>query len=260
MSWSVKVMGATVLASLVIGGCGGGSSSSLPDPTVRFVNVSPDTTSLDFALNDNPTAAGVAYLGSSPDFSSVDFISPVDGGYDITITQAGGSLELDRVVVSPPFLNRDTDNLVFSIGLANPNGELLKRAQILIWQVNRTAPTGNKARLYPLNALQRPAGFENDVVTLQTIDPGNPASIDNPQFSRPDIPYGQGNTPAPLEIDSGVQTFIGRRGETGAALEIARTQFTFADGGIYLAIISGIEGSANSALQPKVTFIQLSAD
>jgi len=260
MSLSVKVLGAMVLASLMVSGCGGGSASSQPDPTVRFVNVSPDTTSLDFALNDDPTAPGLAYLGSSADFSSVDFIAPVDGGYDITITQTGGSLELDRVVVSPPFFNRDTDNLVFSIGLANPNGELLKRAQILIWQINRTAPTGNKARLYPLNALQRPAGFENDVITLQTIDPGNPASIDNPQYSRPDIPYGQGATPAPLEIDSGVQTFIGRRGETGAALEVARTQFTFEDGGIYLAVISGIEGSSNSALQPKVTFIRLSAD
>lgn len=252
-----------LVASVALAGCFGETNSGggvLPDPTVRFFNISPDAGTMDYLLNDEERASAVPYLGTTPNFVSFDFLSTNEGGYDVSCRLTGDTLELDRFVASPPVFQRDTDNLVISVGLPNPGGETLKRTQLLIWNIDRTPPNGNKARMYVLNALVRAPGFENDVLTLQTIDPGNPASIDNPLFSRENVQYATQLGGSPFEIDSGTFTFIARRGESGAAVEVARREFNFASGGIYLAVMSGVEGSSNPALAPSVNFIEIQPD
>lgn len=253
---SILVAGA---ALSLLGGCMGSTnnnSGNLPDPTVRFVNGSPATTGVDFYLND-ALYSSRAYLGSSANFQDLEFIEQVDGGYDAAIRSTGGTLDLDRQAPDPPIFNRNTHNLMIAFGLPNPGGEILKRSQLMIMSIDRAAPVGNKSRLYIFNGMQRATGFENASMTLQTIEPGNPSSIDNPQFKRENVQYGDNTDNNPLQIDSGSLTWIARLGDVDAVNEFARTTFTFGAGKIYLALITGQEGAANPALQPRVEFIEL---
>lgn len=247
LSWGF-IAGIALLAA----GCGGEKGTGTqPDPVIRFVNASPTAQNLDFVLNEDRIAANVPYLGSMPDFREFEFRSDNEGGYDFAVRVAGGILDLD---VQNQAFARDTNNLIVSIGLPNPGGEFQKRTQILPFSISRVRPVGNRSILIILNALVRSTGVETPPITFQSIIPGDPTSIDNPQFREENINYGSiGN----LVVDSGNRTFIARRGETDALFQFAQATFNLAPGGIYLVVIGGQEGNATPALQPSLRFIEI---
>lgn len=251
VAWTFLAVG------VLLAGCGGSgtTSSAQEDPKIRFINASPATTGLDLVLNENVQYANVAFRGSSADFQEIEFLPDnPDGGYDVSIRSAGGTVDLD--ILNNEY-GRNTDSLILAFGLQNPGGELLKRAQVTTQTIDRKAPTGNRARLIVLNSLIRSTGFENVPITYQSIIPGDPTSIDNPQFRISDIQYG--NTQI-TTIDSGERTFIARRGEVDALQEFARSTFTFQPGRIYLVLITGQEANANPALQPRIEYIELQTE
>ena len=81
------------------------------------------------------------------------------------------------------------------------------------------------------------------------IDLRNPG--DNPQYKVENIAFAStGN----LTIDSSTQTFVARRNDSESVY--ATQTFTFAPGGIYLAIVAGVEGQVG-VQAPKIEFIKL---
>lgn len=241
------------LAAMSLVGCGGGSSQgTLPDPTVRFINASPAATSMDFLLNDAVEGGNLGYLASTPDFQEYEFRSDTnEGGYDISIQVPGSTSELDR---ENTVFNRNTHTVVLSIGKPNPNGELEKRARIIQIPIDRTAPVGNRSRLIVFNSMLRAPSIDQVPITFQSIIPGDPASIDNPQFKLTDIQFASQQS---ITIDSGARTFIARRGEVDAVEEFARITFNFEPAKLYLVVIAGQESNPDGLATPQIAVINL---
>lgn len=250
--WKQLSVVAAVFALALTGCGGGGSNSELPDPEVRFVNGSPSTDNLDFLLNDAATAPNVAYLGATTDFQAVEFLNENEDGYDISVRRTGQTSDLDRVST---VLQRNTNKMLVAIGLQNPGSEPEKRLRLQLWDLDRTTPVGNKSRIFFLNAFLRSTGFETPPVTFQSVIPGDPTSIDNPQFKVENVAYGNN---AVLTIDSGNRRFIVRRSDTQALVQYASQDFNFESGAIYLALMTGQEANPNPALQPRIQFIRMS--
>lgn len=240
-------------AAVTLVGCGGTqNTSNQPDPEVRFVNGVPDTANLDFVLNDEVKSQNLAYQSASADFESIEFLTEEEGGYDVSIRRTGTTNDLD---IESRNFQRDTDTLVVAIGLQNPGGEPVKRARLVFVPVSRLAPTGNRARLVFLNGFLRSAGFDTPNVTFQSIIPGDPASIDNPQDSIRDVPYGDNRL---ITVDTGNRTFIVRRADTDALVQYAEQTVNLLPGRIYLALVTGQEANPTLSLQPSLRFIEIS--
>ena len=247
----------TALVVLAVSGCGGSSSTAtLPDPTIKFVNVCPTTTNLAFDLNLDVMAASVPYATASGEFTDIDFKSEFEGGYDVILRTAGGVSQLDNLF---QVYNRDTHNVVVSYGLVNPAGELSKRAQLITFPVDRSAPTGNRSRLIVLNAYVRATGFETPAMDFQSFIPGDASSIENPQYKLTGIEFGSANISAQsITVDSGSRSFLARRNEVTGLEEFARLQnFTLNPGRIYLVILTGQEGNATPSLLPALKVFEL---
>lgn len=266
---SLLLFGISLTALIAASGCGGGGdsrSSGLPDPELRFLNltippvgVTPGTDGgLDIVIssqtNDNALRSdGIAYGAMTPNFQEIRFLTEEDGAYDTSIRRAGQLGELDREY--SPF-QRNTDTLVLGMGLQDAGGESRKRARVLFIQVNRTAPTGN-CRIYFLNAFLRSAGLDIPSVTLQNIDLGDPNSIENPSFKIQNVEYAAVKNEV---ISPGNNTLIVRRNfevGTGALVEYARTNFNFEAGKVYFAVISGQEANPIAAWQPKLNIYEI---
>ncbi len=252
--WIQGVVMVGLIAGSLVGCGGGGSTNTLPDPDVRFVNGVPDAIGLDFLLNEEIVGNNIAYLSATPDFEAIEFISAQDDGYDIGIRRTGQLADLD--LFSNVF-ERDTNSLIVAIGLQDPLSEPDKRARLLLFSVERTAPTGNRSRILFLNGFLRSPGFVTPNVTYQSIIPGDPSSVDNPQFQSQNVQYGELRT---LTIDSGTRTFIVRRADTDALVQYASAEFTFEPGKIYLAMMTGREANPDVNLQPRIQYIELSTE
>lgn len=230
----------TLFTLIAVSGCGGAQSGVvvLPDPVIRFINASPNSTALDFAVNDTQIGNNVPYLGSSPTFVSVE-----QGDYDLMV-QEDADPETQALEVSQ--LNRNQDYISVAIGLVTPpNGEFDKRLRATAAPFNRIRPNGDKARLLVFNAYNRSLGNENPSIDFQ--NPG-----DTPTFVINDIPFGEGRE---LIVDATTQVFVARRNGTEFELTPQNT-FTFQGGKIYAAIVSGIEDAAG-AQAPKITYVEL---
>ena len=229
-------MGALVALFLV--GCGGSGGPGLPDPVVRVINASPDTTALDFLVDDATIGSAIVPLGSSPDFTVVD-----PGDRDLVLLENGTTTEL---VAEVQTFAKDGDYIAVALGLKVFDTEDLKRLRALLFQVDRTVPNGNKARLYVVHAYNRAAGFLTPNIDFQTRG-------DNPLFQIANMPFGNN---ASLTVDSGAQTYEARRAGTTSVL--ASTSTTLVAGKIYVCIVGGIEGAA-SPQEPRITFIEIAA-
>ncbi len=247
ISWTLAAVVAVSMA-----GCGGQKGAgTLPDPLIRFVNAAPTSQNLDFFMNDDRVATNVPYLGSMTDFREFEFRSDSEGGYDLKVRVNGNALDLDSQNETIP---RDSSHLVIALGLPNPGSEFPKRTRVIPLRIDRERPIGNRSIVVVMNCLIRSPGLETPPITFQSIIPGDPTSIDNPQYKSENIQYGSiGN----ITIDSGSRTFIARRGETDALFQFAETTFNFQPGGIYFAVIGGEEGNVVPALRPSITFIQV---
>lgn len=266
---SLLQFGISLTALIILAGCGGGGdsrSSGLPDPEIRFLNITlppvgstPGTDpGLDIVLSsqNNPEAVrrnGILFGEMSPNFQEIDFIEESDGAYDTSIRKSGQIGEFDREY--SPF-QKNTDTLIMGMGLQDSGGENRKRARVLFVQIDRKAPTGN-CRIYFLNAFLRSPGLDTPSVTLQNIDLGDPNSIENPSFKIQNVEY------AALKSESlppGPLTLIVRRNfdaGSGALVEYARTNFNFEAGKVYFAVITGQEANPIAAWQPSIKIYEM---
>ena len=231
------LLGLLASAGLTLSGCGGGSGGNgLPDPTIRFFNGSSDSTALNFLLDDTVEAPQLAYLGSSPNFKSVE--AKVR---DLRIMEDGTSVDLWSELLG---LVKDKHYLVSAIGLENYGIETLKRVQTLALEIDRTAPNGSRARLIVIHGYNREAGLETPAIDLQT--PG-----DNPQFVVRNIAYA---TAKLLDVDAGTWTFEARRNGTETVL--VSQAATLGGGKIYAAYVLGVE-NAGGQQAPRIEFVEL---
>lgn len=227
----------SVFIALFLCGCAGvGGQVVLPDPDVRVINASPDTTSLDVLADDDTIASAIAHLASSPDFVTVD-----PGDHDLILLENGTTLELVSEVHG---FSLDHSYLAIPLGLKDFGSENLKRLRILLMEVDRTAPTGNKTRLVVVHAYNRKPGFLTPSVDFQT--PG-----DNPLFKIPGMGFGSQTS---ILIDSGAQSFEVRRAGTQSVLVTG--SFTLDPGKIYACIVTGIEDEAPPR-DPQIALIEI---
>jgi hypothetical protein len=223
---------ALAAAAIFAAGCGGNGGTTAQDNAyVRFINASPDSTALNFFIDDTRLGTNVAYLGTSPSFARVDA-----GERDATVLEQGGTQELAAIVID---LAKDEQNIVTAIGLRDFGTENEKRLRLVPFGVNRTAPTGNKSQLYIIHAFMKPAG--QDTPNLDFRNPGN-----NPQFQLTGIAFG---TTRELLVDSGPQTFTARF--SGGEQEYMTETLQLAPGSIHFVVLSGIEGGVG-AQAPKM--------
>ncbi|MCE9559466.1 MAG: hypothetical protein K8R88_10990 [Armatimonadetes bacterium] len=241
-------------AAIFVTGCGGSTSTNvLPDPVIRFINASPDST-LDAKLNEVAHATAVPYLSSTAGFTTVKFIEEADGGFDCTVIVPGTENE----VRDAQLFTRDLSYLWIAFGLNNNNNEQTKRLDQVFFAINREAPIGSKSHLIIFNALAERDGQENSPIDFQSYDPANPASADNPQYQKQALVFGAyDSTKSNLDIDSGTRTFQARQNGSDAALVYAEGTFTFVPGKIYVALVSGKVNDVDPAKRPKITFIEI---
>lgn len=242
----------TILAmagAVALFGCGGGGghhggSSSSTAARVAYINASPDTATVDFRLNGGVTASAVAY-GAATAFSNVDAQDA-----DFSIRPSGATADSWSEADT---LTADTDNLVVAVGLNTPPSdtsvtppvvEELKRLQLYFDGIDRTAPTSGLARIIVVNALVRQAGDDTPAIDFKTTDTPTTVNVANVAFggfSSQDVAAGTVN----YEVQrNGIdQTFV------------ASTPLTLASGAVYVALVTGLEGSTGNP--PTIKLIPL---
>jgi hypothetical protein len=234
-SWiKVGIVAVAAIAMVACGGGGGGGNAN--KPRIRYVNASADSTALTYTLDGEVKASGVTYLGLSPNFEEEEQAS-----YDVAVHEDGDNPDFDAITAS---FGNDKEYLMAAVGLENPGGEPLKRLRLFGLEISLTAPNGNQSRIYVLHAFNRAAGLETPAIDLR--NPG-----DNPQYTVTNIAYGSIGT---LDIDASTQTFVARRNASESVY--ATNTGTFAAGGIYLAIVGGVE-AASGAQAPVIQFIKI---
>lgn len=228
---------ALVLGSVVWLGCGGSSvSTTVPDPIVRFVNASPDSTALNFFLNDDVKASALPFAGSSPPFESI-----TPDAYDVNVKENGASLDLDTVVRT---FASDEKTLVISAGLVDFGTQFSKRVRLTFTRVDLTPPNGNKSRIVWYHGFIREAGFETP-----NIDVASPG--DTPTYVSSNIAFGGS---AVMDVDAGSQTFDVKR--AGVDQIYTSSTLSFTPGKTYLGLVSGVQG-ATGTQAPGVRYILL---
>ncbi len=235
-----KLLCAPVIVALLTGlsGCGGSGSSSSASTTahVRVVNASPDSTSINFSLNDKVVASGLAYLSSSSSFANY---SP--DSYDVIATEASAVASLSDEVDT---LSANTNYLVIGYGLENYGSEPLKRFAASPFTVDLSVPNGNKARIIVFNGFSRAAGFDTPAIDFEDGT--------TPQFPLTNIAFGA--TASEL-VDAGTISFqVTRNGTTQQYATDAGT--AFAAGKVYLALVTGVEGQTGVEA-PQIKYILL---
>lgn len=237
---------AVTAAVFALYGCAGSGTTAVEDPEIRFVAGSADGGLLQFRMDDVVAADNLAYGGSNVDFDTFEFKDTDPDGYDVSLHDAGSSFEFERRAIQ---FNQVTDSVVIAHGVRNfAAGEELKRLRISNFTVNRTAPVGNKSRLYVFHGIERAPGFLTPSVKFQN------ASV-NPQFITGEIQPGAVEA---IQVDSGTATWFVRR--TGTQADFVSQSLTLAPGAIYVVLLSGIEADADPAKQPKITLIQLTTE
>lgn len=228
-------------ALLLIAGCGGGGTNSGgADPTIFAINGVSDSNQVDFLIDDDVFAPGLAYMEHSTNFQTT-----ASGERDIRMIETGTTNEF-WAEVAP--LKKNEHYAVVGVGLINyPPGEDEKRAQIAPINVDRIAPNGGKARVYVVHGYNRESPFDTPNIDFQT--PG-----DNPKFKINDIPFAKVKS---FTVDAdGVtpETYEARRAGTETIL--AQTTVTLQGGKIYAAVVGGVENGVGQ-LAPRIEFIEL---
>lgn len=239
MGWTKRLVFTIALgtSAWALVGCGGSSSNAgLPDPKIRFVNASPDSTSLNFFLNDDVKGANLAFGSANAAFDIVD-----PELYDINVRENGTSVDLDTVTRD---LKSDTRTLVVSAGLEEFGIEFSKRLRLTFQDINLTAPNDGKSRLYVYHGFIRQTGFETP-----NIDFASPGST--PLYELKDISFGGSSM---IEVDAGSQTFDVKRNGTDQVY--VSSTLNLESGKIYLVLVSGVQ-AAVGAQAPSIRAIAL---
>ena len=240
----VSAMIAVVLVAALAGCGGGGGGSPLPDPIVRFINSSPDSNPLDYSINADQKATGIAYLDNSGE------ITIENGDRDVIVADSVTTNILDTIAVS---FERDKKYIEMTVGLENFGVENEKRLRLLNFFFDKNPPNGTRARLLIIHAYMREAGFQTPNIDFQGGVVGSYDS-NNPLFHISDLPFG--SLPAELEVDAEQPLiFEARRAGTENVIT-SDPSTTFDAGGIYLALVTGLEGGPG-AQAPQVKYIKI---
>ena len=230
-----------ILGALALFGCGGGSGGGggddSSDTRIAFLNASPDTGSLDFLLNDSAKASDVPY-GTSTTFGSYKAKD-----YDLSIR---ASNDTEVLWSESKLFNADQDYVVMGVGLRTPPSDDTQRLVIKLGSLSRVPVNGNRARLLVINALVRKAGFATPPIDFR--GPG-----ENPVVGPDSSNIAFGNSVA-IEVDSGAQTFQAR--QNGTEQVFVERNFNLTPGGVYFALISGLEGE-NGPSAPEIRLIPI---
>jgi hypothetical protein len=241
----VLAIACAAFTTLLVGCGGGGSGSGLPDPIIRFVNASPDSNPQDFFIELVNKAPGITFISASAE------VTTKKGDKDISVQDATDQTVLDSVAFN---FAEDKKYIGMTVGLQNYGVETLKRLRLLAFEYDKNPPNGSKARLLVVHGFLRAPGFDTPNIDFQG---GAVGSYDpnNPQYSVTDVAFGAA-APTELEVDSGVALiFQARRTET-ENVYAADPSFTFDGGGIYLAIVTGVEGAVGIQA-PQVKYIKI---
>ncbi|MBX3112906.1 MAG: DUF4397 domain-containing protein [Fimbriimonadaceae bacterium] len=239
----------TLVAALLfmgLSGCGGSGGGFVDaDPRVFFLNASTDAGASDFLVDDTAKATGLDFMGKSADWVQLGLQDNTStGGYDISVAPTGGGLDYDRVAQQ---LTANSSTVLALVGEKTPaDGDSAKILRLVSFTVNRVQPNTGKARLVVFNAFNRSTGQGTPAIILK--NPG-----ENPQFQSGAVNPGESAT---MEVDAGTFTWEAKRSDAEAVYATATS--TVASGKLYLVVVAGVEGNADAAKQPKITFVPLS--
>lgn len=235
-------VGLVVAAAVMLVGCGGNSGgSTLSDPLVQFRNASTDAGNLQFRIDDTVRASG-DYLGGPAEYIRLTPSTDPDG-FDFSIHDGGTGADLVRIAQP---LAQDSNTFFVVHGLRTvAAGDDAKRLRLSQFNVNRQRPNGNRARLIVFHGFERPAGLATPSLVLKA--PG-----ENTPFQTGAIETGGTQS---IDVDSGTSIWEVKRSD-GDAVYVSQST-TLVPGGIYVVLISGVEGAPSFATQPRLTFISI---
>ncbi|MFW5697704.1 MAG: hypothetical protein ACOCX1_04005 [Fimbriimonadaceae bacterium] len=245
MTNRVGAVGA-LLALMLLIGCGGSNRVELPDPTIRFINGSPDVGAIDFYLNNDIVGNSFDYLDDNSRFLTVDFPDEfLEQSWDLIAQEANGVREFDAVATE---FERNTHSMVVLFGLEDPLvSELEKRARLEIVEVDRLEPVGNRARLVIFHGFNREEGKQTPAIDFK--NPG-----DNPLFAAENIAYGESQV---LSVEAGTNTWNVERSDAEGDVIYTSEELTLEGGHIYFVLVSGLENAADPALGPTITLYEI---
>lgn len=231
------VLCALTIAVSLMAGCGGGGSGGafFPDPNLHFVNGSPDSTSLDFYINDTLQAAAVLPFTLSPTSTT-----PAADD-DVSVQETGTNVQLDAVTNT---FKGNTDTIIATVGLENFGTEYLKRLRLLIFPTSLVPPTGNTSELIIIQGFNRAAGFTTPNVDFKQPGDNAPNPVQN-------IAFGTFRT---TTINAGTTEYVIQRSGTNEVY-IDQTN-TFVAGKIYIALVTGVQGGTGE-LTPQIKYLPL---
>lgn len=223
----------------MLAGCGGGGGggTSQNKPKVRGFNASPDSNPVLIQLNTDVFEPNLSYLDGTTIFHQEKAQS-----WDVEVFD---SITNDSLWAETTTFNSNTNYALVTYGLESFGTEFLKRLRSTEFPVDLTAPVGNKATLFVFHGFNRATGFDTP-----DIDFKNPG--DNPQYDVTNITYGGG---ASITVDSGNSlTFVAQ--QSGTEGVFATSTPTLDAGGVYLVIVTGVEG-ASGVQQPQIAYFKL---
>ena len=228
-------IGSFLVALLVGCGGGGGGRSTANDPDIRFVNASPDSTSIQTEYDFETFGPALSYLSASPGFA---IFEPKDS--DLSIREAASVEALDTISFVP---ERTKSYIMLTLGLRDFGDEFAKRIRPRPFAIDRSLPNGTKARVIFVNCFCEEPGFSNPNVDFQDGD--------RAKFKFSDVGFTNISTQL---LDVGTYSFQARR--AGSELVYASADLTFEAGKIYLALFTGIRNAAGDR-QPKIVTYEL---
>ena len=238
-----------VLGALALFGCGGGGGnggSSSSRTSVAYVNASPDAPSLDFVRNGSTARSAVAY----GDATSFETVGATDADFSVRETNGVEDLWSEATTFT-----KGTSNLVLAVGLRTPPvddtttppvPETIKRLVLSFDEIDRTAPSSGNARLIVVNGLVRKAGFPTPAIDFRDLAAPNVVNLTNVGFG----------ASSKQNVAAGTQSFEVRQTGTSQVF-VASTGLALESGKVYLALVSGLEGSTDPALAPQIRLIPL---
>ena len=216
-------------------GCGGGGTSGGTRSFIRLVNTIPDLSgNLELLVNAERFGEPIGYLAEDT------FRTRAAEDVDLAIREVGAVEEFDVVA---NLLANDASYLAVALGSKNFGTETEKRPRLEMLRIDRTRPSGSKARVIFLNALIGEATFPSPTIDFQDGE--------LPRFPFTDVEFGAVKT---LVVDIGTYTYEARLNDSDFIY--STRDLTFESGKFYLVTLAGTVGTSG-ATAPQIAVTEL---